>query len=92
MFSLGSEKAPGPDGFTDHFFKKAWSIVGEEVCQAVKSFFQSSSLLKEFNSTIITLVPKVPNPSKVAKFRLLLVVMSYINALQKFWLIDSIAA
>jgi hypothetical protein len=69
MFSLGSEKAPGPDGFTAHFFKKAWSIVGEEVCQAVKSFFQSSSLFKEFNSTIITLVPKVPNPSKVAEFR-----------------------
>ena len=29
MFSLGSEKAPGPDGFTTHFFKKAWSLLEE---------------------------------------------------------------
>jgi hypothetical protein len=69
LFSLGNEKASGPDGFTAHFFKKSWSIVGKEVCLAVKSFFQSGSLLKEFNSTIITPVPKVPNPSKVAEFR-----------------------
>uniref|UniRef100_A0A2N9IPI3 Uncharacterized protein n=1 Tax=Fagus sylvatica TaxID=28930 RepID=A0A2N9IPI3_FAGSY len=29
MFSLGSEKAPGPDGFTTHFFKNAWSLLEE---------------------------------------------------------------
>uniref|UniRef100_A0A2N9HE77 Reverse transcriptase domain-containing protein n=1 Tax=Fagus sylvatica TaxID=28930 RepID=A0A2N9HE77_FAGSY len=69
MFSLGNEKAPGPDGFTAYFFKKSWSIIGRDVCHAVKSFFQSGSLLKEVNSTIITLVPKVQNPSKVAEFR-----------------------
>ena len=69
MFSLGNEKAPGPDGFTAYFFKKSWSIIGRDVCHAVKSFFQSGSLLKEVNSTIITLVPKVQNPSKVAEFK-----------------------
>jgi hypothetical protein len=69
MFSLGSEKAPGPDGFTACFFKKAWPIVGSDVCSTVKSFFHSGSLLKEVNSTIITLVPKVPNPSSITEFR-----------------------
>ena len=43
MFSLGNEKAPGPDGFTAYFFKKSWSIIGRDVCHAVKSFFQSGS-------------------------------------------------
>uniref|UniRef100_A0A2N9IJ10 Reverse transcriptase domain-containing protein n=1 Tax=Fagus sylvatica TaxID=28930 RepID=A0A2N9IJ10_FAGSY len=41
MLSLGSEKAPVLDGFTAYFFKKAWPIVGRDVCQSVKSFFQT---------------------------------------------------
>jgi hypothetical protein len=39
------------------------------VCKAVQSFFQSGALLKEVNSTIITLVPKVPNPSSITEYR-----------------------
>jgi hypothetical protein len=69
MLSLGSEKAPVLDGFTAYFFKKAWPIVGRDVCQSVKSFFQTGSLLKEVNSTIITLIPKAQNPSRVAEVR-----------------------
>uniref|UniRef100_A0A2N9FAP0 Reverse transcriptase domain-containing protein n=1 Tax=Fagus sylvatica TaxID=28930 RepID=A0A2N9FAP0_FAGSY len=64
-----SDKAPGPDGFTACFFKKSWPIVGSDVCKAVQSFFQSGALLKEVNSTIITLVPKVPNPSSITEYR-----------------------
>ena len=35
----------------------------------MKSFFMSGSLQKEINSTIITMVPKVPNPSSAVEFR-----------------------
>ena len=69
IFSLGSDKALGPDGFTACFFKKSWPIVGSDVCKAIQSFFQSRALLKEVNSTIITLVPKVPNSSSITEFR-----------------------
>lgn len=50
------------------FFRKAWPIVGHEVTVAVKSFFRSGELRKA-NSTLIALVPKIPNPSKVSEYR-----------------------
>ncbi|GJR40035.1 RNA-directed DNA polymerase, eukaryota, reverse transcriptase zinc-binding domain protein [Tanacetum coccineum] len=40
LFSIDGNKAPGPDGFSANFFKDSWSIVGSEVCQAVKDFFR----------------------------------------------------
>ncbi|PRQ20031.1 putative RNA-directed DNA polymerase [Rosa chinensis] len=66
---MNPNKAPGPDGFNCCFFQKAWSIIGEDVVAAVKEFFSSGLLLKELNSTIITLVPKVANPTTMSDFR-----------------------
>ena len=41
LFSMKSNKAPGPDGFFVEFFKAAWHIVGKEVVAANKgSFFK----------------------------------------------------
>ncbi|KAK0581565.1 hypothetical protein LWI29_015235 [Acer saccharum] len=68
-FSLHPNKAPGPDGFNAHFFKKTWDIVGEDVINAIQGFFRFGLLLKELNATIIALVPKVLNPSKMKDFR-----------------------
>jgi len=39
MFSLKNKKAPGLDGFNAGFFKRMWHIVGEDVINAVSSFF-----------------------------------------------------
>ncbi|KAL2934657.1 hypothetical protein RDABS01_017776 [Bienertia sinuspersici] len=47
MFSISSNKAPGLDGYNSHFFKSTWSIIGEDVCQAVRDFFRTGKLLKE---------------------------------------------
>ncbi|GKA71725.1 zf-CCHC domain-containing protein [Tanacetum coccineum] len=69
MFNIGENKAPGPDGYSSVFFKKAWSIVGEDVCKAVKEVFTSGKLLGEMNATLITLVPKLKHPMKVSDYR-----------------------
>ncbi|XP_039052012.1 uncharacterized protein LOC120193638 [Hibiscus syriacus] len=69
FFSQGNDKAPGPDGYSPCFFKKAWSIVGDDVLAAVKYFFHNNYMNPSFNSTIIALVPKVPNPKAVKDFR-----------------------
>ena len=69
LFSIDDSKAPGPDGFSSLFFKRAWSIVGNEVCNAVTDFFTNGCILCEINCTIIALVPKVPNPSLMHDYR-----------------------
>ena len=69
LFSLFDNKAPGPDGFNAFFFKRAWSVIGHDVLNAIKSFFKSGRILKELNGTAIALIPKVPNPDKLKDFR-----------------------
>jgi len=69
LFSIHSNKAPGPDGFNAYFFKHSWEIVGPLVTLAIKDFFTSKEILREANATIISLIPKVPNPSKMGDFR-----------------------
>lgn len=66
---LPNNKSPGPDGFTLEFFKATWDITGPLVISAVKEFFQTRSPFKEFNATLISLVPKCASPSKVIDYR-----------------------
>ncbi|GJY33111.1 putative reverse transcriptase domain-containing protein [Tanacetum coccineum] len=34
MFSIGDNKAPGPDGYSSAFFKESWEIVGTDITKA----------------------------------------------------------
>ncbi|GJR37695.1 putative RNA-directed DNA polymerase, eukaryota, reverse transcriptase zinc-binding domain protein [Tanacetum coccineum] len=69
MFDIGEDKSPGPDGYTSAFFKKAWDVVGMEVCDAVREFFLNGHILKEINHTFIALIPKCPTPMKINDYR-----------------------
>ncbi|XP_039049729.1 uncharacterized protein LOC120190725 [Hibiscus syriacus] len=69
VFCQGNDKASGPDGFAPFFFKNSWNIVGEDVVAAIKFLFLNAKIHHAFNSTIIALVPKVPNPSAVKDYR-----------------------
>ncbi|GKC45282.1 hypothetical protein Tco_1063004, partial [Tanacetum coccineum] len=69
MFSLGDNKAPGPDGYTAAFFKEAWGILSADICKAIKEFFTNGILLKELNHTIIALIPKVATPLRINDYR-----------------------
>ncbi|KAL2252021.1 UNVERIFIED_CONTAM: hypothetical protein Sindi_2324400, partial [Sesamum indicum] len=69
VFDIADDKAPGPDGYSSRFFKAAWPVVGEEVTRAVLDFFSTGKLLKQVNSTILALIPKVHTPMSVNDFR-----------------------
>ena len=63
------KKAPGPDGFSSGFFHANWELVGPDIIDAVKSFFQTGKILKAWNTTAISLIPKVQVPCTMKDFR-----------------------
>ncbi|KAJ9535960.1 hypothetical protein OSB04_un000878 [Centaurea solstitialis] len=69
VFNIGNDKAPGPDGYSSKFFKRAWSVIGKDVLIAVHNFFYSGRLLSELNHTLLRFIPKVPNATRVTDFR-----------------------
>lgn len=69
FFSLPKNKTSGPDGYPAEFFTACWTVVGAEVTAAVTEFFTSGSLLKQWNSTSLVLIPKTQNASSVTEFR-----------------------
>ncbi|KAL2253455.1 UNVERIFIED_CONTAM: Retrovirus-related Pol polyprotein from type-2 retrotransposable element R2DM [Sesamum indicum] len=69
IFHISDNKAPGPDGYSSCFFKKAWNIVGDQVCRAVLDFFRCGRMLRQLNHTIIALVPKSDHSTYVADYR-----------------------
>ncbi|KAJ0800754.1 putative RNA-directed DNA polymerase [Helianthus annuus] len=69
MFSIGEDKAPGPDGYTSAFFKHAWDVVGNEVTNVVLQFFENGKLLNQVNHTILALIPKKEVPDSVVDYR-----------------------
>ncbi|GKA28012.1 hypothetical protein Tco_0714180, partial [Tanacetum coccineum] len=71
MFGIKDVKAVGLDGFTSKFFKKAWSIIGPDVCRAVREFFTSRKLLGGLNANLISLVPKLKIPIRLSDYRLI---------------------
>ena len=57
-------KMPRLDGFPMVFYKSYWPVAKEDVIKAVTSFFTDGSITKAINSSLIILIPKVPNPLK----------------------------
>ncbi|KAL2248032.1 UNVERIFIED_CONTAM: hypothetical protein Sindi_2655500 [Sesamum indicum] len=60
------DKAPSLDGYSSGFYKAAWPVVGVEVTRAVLDFFSTGRLLKQVNSTLLALIPKVHTPMSAA--------------------------
>lgn len=69
LFAMHNNKASRLDGFDAFFYKKAWSIVAEDVTKAIRDFFALGCMLKELNCTILALVSKCANPTFCKDFR-----------------------
>ncbi|GKB52504.1 putative RNA-directed DNA polymerase, eukaryota, reverse transcriptase zinc-binding domain protein [Tanacetum coccineum] len=68
VWDCGSDRAPGPDGFTFKFFTTFWDLIEEDVYRFVQEFFNSGNFPKACNSSFIALIPKVSNSKLVSDF------------------------
>ncbi|XP_056688684.1 uncharacterized protein [Spinacia oleracea] len=69
MLSIHSSKSPGPDGVTAEFFSLYWETVGDLVTKSVLRFFHTGYLLKEWNQSLLVMIPKNSNPELASHFR-----------------------
>uniref|UniRef100_A0A803N4Z2 Uncharacterized protein n=1 Tax=Chenopodium quinoa TaxID=63459 RepID=A0A803N4Z2_CHEQI len=69
LWGIEENKAPGLDGYSSKFFKASWHIVGQDLSLTILDFFQNGKLLSQVNTTVLTMVPKVDNASKVSQYR-----------------------
>lgn len=69
LFSMVSSKAPGIDGFNVHFYKSSWHIIGEEVIDVVKFFYDSSTIRSQIYYAYVCFIPKCENACFVKNIR-----------------------
>jgi hypothetical protein len=69
MFNIGDLKAPGPDGLHAIFFKRYWSLIGEDLTDEVLNAINSGRVPDGWNNTNIVLIPKVDCPESISQYR-----------------------
>lgn len=71
IFGLGGEKAPGPGGFQAFFYQFFWDVIGGELVEVFEESRSGEFILKEFNCTLVALIPKKAKPAGFDEFCLI---------------------
>jgi hypothetical protein len=66
---MPANKAPGLDGFNGAFYKSCWEIIKHDIYQLCDKFVSGKVQLTALNSSFITLIPKVSNPTTIGDYR-----------------------
>nr|GEU59566.1 RNA-directed DNA polymerase, eukaryota [Tanacetum cinerariifolium] len=69
VWDCGTDKSPGPDGFTFIFYRHYWNTIKKDVVEAVKHFFSKTKIPNGCNSSFIALIPKTHDANMVKDFR-----------------------
>jgi hypothetical protein len=69
LFQIGDLKAPGPDGLHVVFYKRYWSLLGEDLKREVLQAVNSGIIPEGWNDTVVVLITKVENAENITQFR-----------------------
>ena len=78
-----NDKSPGPDGFTNEFFKACWTMIKEDFYALCNSFHSGEICLRSINKSFITLLPKNENPVTTNDFRPISLLNSSVKLITK---------
>lgn len=63
------DRSPGPDGYNFHFIKAFWQDMKMDILHVLEDFHRNETWPKGGNSSFLTLIPKVNNPSSLNDYR-----------------------
>ena len=66
---IGDLKALGPDGMPSIMYKKHWHFMGDKVVEEVLAVLNGGVMPEGWNDTVVVLIPKVKNPSRIKDLR-----------------------
>lgn len=83
IFSLGGNKAPGPDGFPLYFFKLFWDTVKNDIFKLCEDFYFGRANLERINWANLALIPKVESPELLGDYRPISLINSTLKIISK---------
>lgn len=82
--SMPNDKAPGPDGFSNNFYKHCWQIIKVDVINAFNSIYMHHyGALEHINGAQVVLIPKSEVASKPNDFRPISLIHSFAKLFTK---------
>jgi hypothetical protein len=69
VFHFDPDKAPGPDGFTFHFYRQCWEIVKKDLLRMINYALANCKIGGATNSSFLALIPKDKNVNTFDRFR-----------------------
>ncbi|XP_026416189.1 uncharacterized protein LOC113311577 [Papaver somniferum] len=69
VFDLGVDSAPGPDGFSENFYRICWDTISADLCKAIVSCWEMRKIPNGINSSFIVLIPKNSKSDAIKDFR-----------------------
>ncbi|KAL4561276.1 hypothetical protein LXL04_033440 [Taraxacum kok-saghyz] len=69
VWSCGSDKAPGPDGFSFKFIKHFWDLMHGDIMRFVRYFEEHGRFSRGCNSSFISLLPMIKDPLVLSDYR-----------------------
>jgi hypothetical protein len=84
VFSLKHNSAPGPDGIPAEFFQDFWDLIHIDLWNLFKDFYDGVLDIKRLNFGLVTLLPKVDNPTDMRNFRPICLLIVCYKIIPKF--------
>ncbi|XP_066360995.1 uncharacterized protein [Miscanthus floridulus] len=75
---MSNDKAPGPNGFTGSFYKKAWPIIKDDIVNAFNAFWaRDTRSLNLLNDAYMILLRKKEQPEEIRDYRPISLIHSF---------------